>query len=256
MALLRQTRSIVSGSAALLMVSELEFVPGDLDVYTPLSQEEAALAIVQGSMGFDKVSSWMPHGYCSNAAICKVHRLAKARKSINLIIVQGEDPAAAVFHFHSTIVMNYLSGFGLYCAYPGLTLLDAGVMNLPVVLRDVRARGSAEECYEKYRDRGVTMVNDVKKLSGHGRHDCRRDAECPHTVRSTVDELGLYVELLQPTDAEEEYLARHRYATIWMLGGPMCGARGTYFGNFVASLKASEITVSKQSEPGVSTDPT
>ncbi|KAJ7715120.1 hypothetical protein B0H16DRAFT_1340234 [Mycena metata] len=247
MALLRQTRSIVSGSAALIMVSDLEFVPGDLDIYTPLSQEEPALAIVQRNMGFETVSSWMPRGYSNNAAICKVHRLVKGRKSVNVIIVQGEDPTAAVFHFHSTVVMNYLSAFGLYCAYPSLTLSDTGVMNLPVVLRDVRARTNAEDCYEKYRTRGVTMVNDVRKLSGHARHECRRDAECPHTLRSTVDELGLHAEILEPTGAEAEYLARHRYATIWMLGGPMCGARGTYFSNFVASIKACEITVSKAS---------
>ncbi|KAJ7021220.1 hypothetical protein C8F04DRAFT_923740, partial [Mycena alexandri] len=157
MALLRMMRSIVSGSAALIMVSNLEFVPGDLDIYTPLSQEEPALAILQRNMRFDPVSTWIPRGYANNEAILKVHRLEKGSKSVNVIIVQGEDPAAAVFHFHSTIVMNYLSAFGLYCAYPSLTLTDVGVMNLPVVLRDVGVRTNAEECFEKYRDRGVTL---------------------------------------------------------------------------------------------------
>ncbi|KAJ7035865.1 hypothetical protein C8F04DRAFT_954401 [Mycena alexandri] len=245
MALLRTTRSIVSGSAALLMVSDLDFVPGDLDIYTPLSQEESAMEIVQHHMNFEAKTSRMPCGYPDSSAIHKVHRLEKGHRSMNIIIVRGEDPTAALFHFHSTIVMNCLTAFGLYCAYPSLTFFDVGVVNLPVVLREVGVRRNAEECFDKYRNRGVTLVNDVRKLPRHSIHECRKDAECPHTLRSTVDAQGLYITLFEPTEAEAEYVARHRYATIWMMGGPMCGEKGTYFNNFVASIKASEITVSK-----------
>ncbi|KAJ7044249.1 hypothetical protein C8F04DRAFT_896201, partial [Mycena alexandri] len=152
--LLRTTRSIVSGSAALLMVTDLEFVPGDLDIYMPLSQEEPAMAIVQRHMNFELVTSRMPRGYPDNSGITKVHRLEKGARSMNIIIVQGEDPAIAIFHFHSTIVMNYLTGFGLYCAYPSLTLSDVGVVNLPAVLRELGIRRNAEECFDKYRARG------------------------------------------------------------------------------------------------------
>ncbi|KAJ7753757.1 hypothetical protein B0H16DRAFT_1263496, partial [Mycena metata] len=193
LALLRTTRSIVSGSAALLMVTDLEFIPGDLDIYTPLSQEESAMVIVQTQMKYLPITSRMPRGYPDNSGILKVHRLEKGHRSMNVIIVQGEDPTVAIFHFHSTVVMNCLTGFGLYCAYPSLTLSDVGVINLPVVLREMGVRRNAEECFDKYRMRGVTLVNDVKKLSRHTRHDCRRDAECPHTIRSTVDGRGLYV---------------------------------------------------------------
>ncbi|KAJ7018225.1 hypothetical protein C8F04DRAFT_1199167 [Mycena alexandri] len=219
MALLRTTRSIVSGSAALLMVTDLEFVPGDLDIYTPLSQEEPAMAIVQRHMNFELVTSRMPRGLPRQL---RNHEGSPPREG-----GEGEDPAIAIFHFHSTIVMNYLTGFGLYCAYPSLTLSDVGVVNLPAVLRELGIRRNAEECFDKYRARGITLVNDVKKLWRHSLHECRRDAECPHTIRSTLDARGLYVALFQPTDAEDEYIARNRYATIWMLGGPMCGETGT-----------------------------
>ncbi|KAJ7758268.1 hypothetical protein B0H16DRAFT_1280291, partial [Mycena metata] len=152
--LLRITRSIVSGSAALRMVSDIDFTPGDLDIYTPLSQEETAMEIVQRDMNFQAVASRMPLGYTDHSGIFKVHRLEKGIKSINIIIVRGENPTEALFRFHSTVVMNCLTAFGLYCAYPSLTLSDYGVANLPVVLRDVGVRLNALECFEKYRVRG------------------------------------------------------------------------------------------------------
>ncbi|KAJ7041699.1 hypothetical protein C8F04DRAFT_880488, partial [Mycena alexandri] len=178
---------IVSGSAALLMVSDLEFESGDLDIYSPPSQEETVLSLANHRLWFENKTTRMPRSYPNNAAIFTVHRLEKGAKSMNIIIVNGEDPAAAVFHFHSTVVMNHLMVFGLYCACPMLTLTDYGVANLPVVLQDIAARTSAADCFDKYRERGVTIVNDVTKLQGHSRHACCLDAECPHTLRSTVD---------------------------------------------------------------------
>ncbi|KAJ7019104.1 hypothetical protein C8F04DRAFT_1276688 [Mycena alexandri] len=144
MALLRMTRSIVSGSAALLMVSNLDFEPGDLDIYSPLSQEETVLSIASLRLGFDLKGTRIPRCYPSNAAISTVHRLEKGQKSMNIIIVDSEDPVAAIFHFHLTVVMNYLTAFGLYCAYPTLTLSDYGVANLSAVLRDTAVRTIAE----------------------------------------------------------------------------------------------------------------
>ncbi|KAJ7768501.1 hypothetical protein B0H16DRAFT_1308003 [Mycena metata] len=244
MALLRTTRSIVSGSAALLMVSDLEFEPGDLDIYSPLSQEESVMTIAEHRLGFLPTSSRTSVFYRSNDAILKVHRLVKSRKSMNVVVVNSENPAAAVFHFHSTVVMNYLSAFGLYCAYPSLTLKDLSVANLPVVLGEIGVRARAEECFDKYRSRGVTFETDVTRLPGHTVHVCRADPECPHTIRSTEDGRGLYKDLIPPTDAETAHFLRHLYSTIWMLGGPTCGATGVYFSNFVASIRAAEITVS------------
>ncbi|KAJ7482516.1 hypothetical protein FB451DRAFT_1029793 [Mycena latifolia] len=243
MAMLRTTRSIVSGSVALLMISDMDFEPGDIDIYVPTSQSETALAIAQGKLGFEVRHGNVP-AYDNNSGIKRVVHLQKGEKWMNIIVVKGEDPTAAVFQFHSTVVMNYLTAFGLYCAYPSLTLKRLGVANLPALLREVSTPGRSADCFEKYRDRGINIENDVTKFVAHAHHECHTDPECPHTVRSTRDGKGLYIELFPQTAEETAYASANGYLIIWSLGGPMCSEGDTFFENVVVSVKASQRTVS------------
>ncbi|KAJ7441876.1 hypothetical protein FB451DRAFT_955794, partial [Mycena latifolia] len=154
--MLKTTRSIISGSVALLMVTDLHFEPGDIDIYVPTSQHDTALAIAERKLGFEARWSNVPT-YDNNSEIKTVVHLQKGEKWMNLIVVKGEEPTIAVFQFHSTLVMNYLTAFGLYCAYPTLTLKGLGVANLPALLRDISSPGRSIECFEKYRDRGFSI---------------------------------------------------------------------------------------------------
>ncbi|KAJ7715755.1 hypothetical protein B0H16DRAFT_1238993, partial [Mycena metata] len=154
--MLRTTRGVVSGSAALLMVSDLSFEPGDLDIYVPASQDQTALALADKRLGYDlKRSSARTYG--NNMEIKRVHVLMKGRKKLNIITTKGENAVAAIYNFHSTVVMNVLTASGLYCAYPTLTLERRGVANLPALLRDAMAYRKTRECYEKYRQRGISI---------------------------------------------------------------------------------------------------
>ncbi|KAJ7247067.1 hypothetical protein C8J57DRAFT_1020191, partial [Mycena rebaudengoi] len=53
-----------------------------------------------------------------------VRRLASGHggHKINVMACTGETAILLVFHFHSTLVMNFISSYGLFCAYPALTL--------------------------------------------------------------------------------------------------------------------------------------
>ncbi|KAJ7705913.1 hypothetical protein B0H16DRAFT_1223987, partial [Mycena metata] len=156
--LLRITRGLISGSAALLMVTDMEFHPGDLDIYVPASQDKTALSLAQKRLGYELKSS-SARTYENNAEIKRVHLLVKGHNKINIITTKGENAAIAVFRFHSTVVMNILTAWGLYCAYPSLTLKGKGVANLPVMLAEASYTLRTRECYEKYRNRGVEIEN-------------------------------------------------------------------------------------------------
>ncbi|KAJ7758617.1 hypothetical protein B0H16DRAFT_1820572 [Mycena metata] len=240
--LLRTTRGIVSGSAALLMVTDMDFKPGDLDIYIPASQDQTALLLVQRRLGYQLKKS-SARSYENNADIKRVHLLTKGRNKIHVVTTKGENAAATIFRFHSTIVMNLLTAWGIYCAYPSLTLKRKGVANLPTLLNDLSLSIRSRTCYEKYRSRGVTLENDVRKFPEHAAHICHASAECPHTVRSTSDGKGLYVELFNQPPHEVQRQEMGEYTTVWMLGGPMCSSGNTFCTGFNKSLASIMKTV-------------
>lgn len=243
MDVLRTTRSIVGGSVALLMVSHLDFQPGDIDIYTPMSQSETVLALVDKRLGFSRRAS-ASLSYDDLSFLKLVYYFEKGDKKMNVMIVRGEDPSIAIFQYHSTVVMNFLTAFGLYCGYPSLTLANLGVANLPALLRNPDARGRYLYCFQKYRGRGFLIEGDVTDLPLYGDHVCRVDAECPHTIRSTLDGKGLYVDLFSPPSvAETELRALNGSMVVWHLGGPMCGQSAAYFEGFVISLPSTVSTV-------------
>ncbi|KAJ7752952.1 hypothetical protein B0H16DRAFT_1317139, partial [Mycena metata] len=112
---------VVSGSTILLIITNLEFTPGDIDIYVPESQEDTAIALMLRDHGF-KLSKSMRPIYDNNTAIKGVHWLKKGKKKMNIMVVKGENAVLAIFQFHSTFVMNFLSSTGIYCAYPSLTM--------------------------------------------------------------------------------------------------------------------------------------
>ncbi|KAJ7164307.1 hypothetical protein C8R46DRAFT_901721, partial [Mycena filopes] len=243
LALLECTRGIVSGSAVLRMVTNLDFKPGDLDIYVPDSQEETAINLCTERLGFQLTMSMDPL-YDTNTSLGTVHWLAKGTFKLNVMVVKGENAALAIFQFHSTIVMNFLTANGLYCAYPTLTLSNLAIPNRPIMRREGGFSQRCRDCFEKYRGRGVTYQTDARDFPGHAFHTCFVDSECPMTLRSTRDGRGAYRELFPPSQLEVELQNEHRYLTVWMLGGPHCMHGEDFQEEFSASIKLREATVS------------
>ncbi|KAJ7024541.1 hypothetical protein C8F04DRAFT_918072, partial [Mycena alexandri] len=175
-----------SGSAVLRMITNLDFNPGDLDIYVPDSQEETAIKLCVDRLGF-KMSKSRDPLYENNIILGTIHWLKKGPYNLNIMVVKGENAAIAIFQFHSTIVMNFLSANGLYCAYPTLTLSNLAIPNRPIMRRELGAVQRCRDCFEKYRGRGVIYETDARAFPGHGNHICFVDAECPMTIRSTKD---------------------------------------------------------------------
>ncbi|KAJ7661397.1 hypothetical protein DFH06DRAFT_921721, partial [Mycena polygramma] len=221
LALLRTTRGLVSGSAALLAISNLAFTPGDLDIYVPESQEDTAIQMSLKTLGFRVTQSKKP-SYGNNTEIRTIHWLKNKKKRMNIMVVKGENALLALFQFHSTIVMNFLSADGLYCAYPSLTLSNLAIANIPIMIREGGISERCRDCFDKYRSRGIAFENDAQKFEGHSNHVCWVDAECPMTVRTSRDHRGLYIKLFSATQLETEIKGKHRAMVVWCLGGPIC----------------------------------
>lgn len=241
--ILECTRGLLSGSAALLMVSDLDFEPGDLDLYVPDSQEDTAISLCIKALGYSPIES---RGalYDNNTHIRTVHWLTKKERKMNIMVVKGENAAVAIFKFHSTVVMNYLSSRGIYCAYPTLTLKSLATPNLAIMICDNMTAERCRACFDKYRGRGIRFEPDARNFPGHETHRCFADGECPGTVRTTQDDKGLFVELFPPTTSEEKFLEEHTYTTIWALGGPICSGK-QYHEGLSTSLRMETTTVRK-----------
>jgi hypothetical protein len=82
--------------------------------------------------------------------------------------------------FHSTLVMNYVSWFGLVVLYPEWTLKKCGL-----IIADTLA---SRDCVTKYVERGYALQRDVFELTGPlQEHVCGVDPYCPTTARSLYD---------------------------------------------------------------------
>lgn len=85
-----------------------------------------------------------------------------------------------ITRFHSTLVMNYLSWFGLVVLYPEWTVNKRGL-----IVVDTPA---SQQCVTKYVDRGYALYHDVFELTEPlEEHVCQVDPYCPISMRSLYD---------------------------------------------------------------------
>lgn len=234
------TNSVISGSSLLPVLTDCDFTPNDLDIYVPrLSESEMLAALeLQGFVIHRTESS----SYASIICIARVHWLTKVRHVINLVVVDSENAALAMLYFHSTIVMNFLSTNGLFCAYPDLTLNKMSIPN-PTML-DGFSRQRTLRCIEKYQERGIRYTDNLRGWSRWAKHACGQDPNCPTTLRTLHDGHGLFIPLtshLTPPTSTSEVPLRMVYdgynSAIWSLGGGSCTPDDTlYHRTFVSSI--------------------
>ncbi|KAJ7902349.1 hypothetical protein B0H13DRAFT_1584622, partial [Mycena leptocephala] len=146
------TKSIISGSTSLLPLANFDFIPHDLDIYSPIATGAAMLEALQNVFEFT-IDRAATDSYPLYIGISRIYWLTKGRHFINLIIVEGDNAATAVFHFHSTIVMNFIVGKGLVCTYPLLTLRKLSLVNTSLLMAERSIRQTLR-CIVKYMERG------------------------------------------------------------------------------------------------------
>ncbi|KAJ7205103.1 hypothetical protein C8J57DRAFT_1026882, partial [Mycena rebaudengoi] len=187
--ILGKTRSVISGSTPVTIICGGTFVPADLDIYVPASQEETLLVLLEEHFGYRDPAHYPVADYEDNQAVESTRRLHNLHqdRTINLMTCIGESAIEPIFYFHSTLVMNFISCHGLYCAYPLLTTAHTGIPST--------ANGGARpsvaavaKCLEKYALRGFRFGANVSEcINDAPPHICYADGSCPRTIRTLYD---------------------------------------------------------------------
>lgn len=227
--ILRVTRSVVSGSLVYRLLTHADFIPNDIDIYTPSSNIDYLLRLLQDECGY--ILDYSINLYLDNFAVAHVYWLRNARKSvINVMVTRGENALEAIFYFHSTGVMNSLSYTGIYCPWPRLTFDHRSLENTELYLRTVEGfdRGSRlTSSFQKYCGRGVDIQRDLHLWDEFDEHTCRISPCCPATLRSLHDAHGFFFRFRgAPTD--DCRYDGNRNDIIWCLGGATCLQKGPY----------------------------
>lgn len=240
--LLYQTDAVVSGSAALLVFFPNDFLPGDVDIYVPqrsiiyflrkLTTEFAYVVDEERACEDDPRASGLYEGV-PNPAIDRVYWYRKGNLKINIISTDSVCAIEPIMHFHSTLVMNFFSFHGAYCAYPKLTLSRIGIANV-----GRSPPPHIAECLAKYESRGFNIIRTLSESSAHADHVCGQSMVCPQTIRSLYDNGSLFV----PFDitgllSSNVYVYNRQHSLVWRLvAGKECANQRPISGPFVKTV--------------------
>ncbi|KAK7037916.1 hypothetical protein R3P38DRAFT_2515719, partial [Favolaschia claudopus] len=187
----REGGGFVSGSTPPPSTAGPNFKPNDLDIYAFDFDEDRTLDLLKNSFQFATVHK-SDNPYQDIAGIARTHWLKKGPHVINLMVMTSGNAAAAIFQFHSTIVMNYISGWGVFCAYPELTMSGKSIAN-PSALASERERKRAIYCFDKYGERGIDHRGTLSDHKAWSSHACGVDPSCPTTLRALHDSHSLFI---------------------------------------------------------------
>jgi hypothetical protein len=119
------TSSLISGSAALLVLLPAQCVPGDLDLYIPWNKTTQTLELISEILDYEFTGP--PDEIKVNYNFQSIHHIywlysKKFEHKINVIVSKTNNTLTPIFEFDSTHPMNFMTAYGLACAYPKLTL--------------------------------------------------------------------------------------------------------------------------------------
>lgn len=230
---LNRTGSIISGSFALSV-----FVPSrrdgwkanDMDIYSNPDLYRELMSFLQ-SVGYQEQTDPVYRSierYLDRPGIREVHKLVHrdSSRTIDLIVTTSVFVEGPIFRYHSTAVMNWITGSGFFSAYPQLTAKRRSLLNpLTFVFPDVPPR-HVVKCLTKYAKRGFSLRLRPSAWADDA-HSCRRSPICPHTLRSTTDTYCLQYKYAKEGDRKTDYDQFSTSTTdmvglTWKLGGLSC----------------------------------
>ncbi|RXW15706.1 hypothetical protein EST38_g10150 [Candolleomyces aberdarensis] len=195
------THNIVFSGSAVLALLEPECVtPNDLDAYVPLGAlEDVHTFLSQHTfyVKFNNLRVGLPDaavGYISDSSADTgindviYYRHSKTNAVLNIIETAQAVPTTAIFKFHSTFVMNYLTSNALVCAYPKMTADHVGLVNTPspnLTFRTVR-------CLVKYGVRGFNALDRSYDWKNQV-HNCHSFPYCGRCRRVVGDRFTLCI---------------------------------------------------------------
>ncbi|RDB29330.1 Transcription elongation factor SPT5 [Hypsizygus marmoreus] len=192
--LMEATDSIISGSAALLAIFPGSIQPADMDVYVPVHAVKFFTGRLRQTFGFQIYKQTMhfdpdnDHMYNDIPYVASISWFVRNGKILNVIGVTGKNAVKAIFAFHCTVVMNFISYYGVYCAYPRLTTNNKGLINTPAYTTK-----PTKQALRKYKRRGFTLKHALNYWSEFDSHVCGTSKSCPMTVRTLYDKGGMFL---------------------------------------------------------------
>lgn len=235
--LMSRSQSIISGSAALLMLHPGAFIPGDLDIYVTAAEAVGLVMDLISSTPyeFSKTIQHKPCDYKNTGGIRTVHWLAHAtlNKEINIIVVTGKDPLMTVMQFDATHVMNFITPTGFGCAYPRLTMAKLGLVNALSMIAV-----SKPNWVKKYDDRRFRIEHKLGDFPRPIIHQCTINPSCPQTPRHTRDAHMMYFDFKIHGEPIRHALHEYRGNVLWGLMAACGIERGQFrksrYGNWTA----------------------
>ncbi|RXW16787.1 hypothetical protein EST38_g9063 [Candolleomyces aberdarensis] len=194
---MREHNIVLSGSAVLAIVEPGSVEPNDLDMYVPRGGmgevEEFLLTNSEyvktgeggGGVGLEE-EEYTSFPFETGMKSVAFFRHRTANSIVNIIETDGTVATTAVFKFHTTFVMNYVTWNAIVCAYPKMTSDHVGLVNTHLL--DIPSR--MVRCLIKYAMRGFTpleRVYDWKKED----HDCGEVGYCGRSNRYVGDKYTL-----------------------------------------------------------------
>ncbi len=197
-----------------------------LHIFVPASTQRSFLEALKTEFHFQftdyqqiKTKHFIQH------SIKKVLRLQNTQKATITIYYSTEDSALfPIFHLSSTHDMNFISAYGIYCAYPLFTLHKRTIIH-PKAISKHRHDGEMQRVIDQYTSYGLQVHQSFQDLPhSQPKHLCRTDIQCPHLIRSLYDKHGLFIQFKY--DITQTFLsnkiAYNETGVVWSLGGEEC----------------------------------
>jgi len=207
--LMRNTGMVISGSTALALTTQNnDFFPNDIDLYVLPPGFPAVLQYVEDhGYKIEPSSRATANYYHQNIIIVKLTHPV-SHKTVNVMSNLDSHVVKCITRFHSTVVMNYVSWFGLVVLYPEWTLQKRGLL--------LANTSTSNDIITKYVNRGYSLHRNIFDIGAPNQHRCGIDPYCPSTTRSLHDS-HCFIELFEP--AQDNFTTIQRDMT-WTLPVP------------------------------------
>lgn len=241
---------VISGSLVLYIMLSINFSAGfrkaatwkprDLDIYVPENEAPPLLTYLTNVEHYSLLPPEIRQPHTDEpypgVQIRHIIHLQKKGRYVDVIVSNSFFAAAPVFNFHSTPLFNFITGNGLFSAYPEMTCNYRGLFNPRRFTLGNHAPAlppaHVKHALLKYVRRGFDIRRNPSSWEEGTPHVCEADINCPHTCRNIEDRGCLYVTFC---DSKENMRVGMRTGSVtvdacrgtrlrllWQLGGQPC----------------------------------
>ncbi|TFK64408.1 hypothetical protein BDN72DRAFT_861377 [Pluteus cervinus] len=159
-ALLKITHAMISGSTALQLLSRVQYVDSDLDVYVQEDRSRPILSWLQHCYTQVSEAGWTPSPpQYRDRAITKVYTFVRTTstrsRSVVQLILTKSNPLEAILNFGLTCVMNFITCDSAYSLFPKLTF------DHPIAVMIGGRQDICSKLYAKYEKRGWEFKDQI-----------------------------------------------------------------------------------------------